>query len=312
MRTTMVNRVAAVVAAAVLGVAGLTGCATSASVTNSVSSAQPCPVGPLSVVATTNVWASVVDQLSGQCANIRTIVSSPSANPHDFAVTAATSAAFADAELVVQNGLGYDAWADKIEASLGQACPPVLDLGQTVGLTPGDNPHIWYSPTYVQQAATAITKALQDALPAAADYFAAQARSFAAALTPYLDEVATIRAKYSGTVIGATETLFVYMAAATGLKLSTPIGFMLAQANDTDPGAADVATFRTQLSDGTDKVLIYNAQTEGGLPDAMMATARQNNVPVVDVTETLTPAGATFQAWQLAQLQTLYTALGGG
>ncbi|MEI8082746.1 MAG: zinc ABC transporter substrate-binding protein [Actinomycetes bacterium] len=301
--------VSALVVAAVASV--LVGCGSSATSSGGSPSAPPCPVSPVSVVVTTNVWGSVVDQLAGQCANVNVIITSAAADPHDFEPTAATSAAFSSAKLIVQNGLGYDSWANRIEASLGGTAPPVLDLGAAVGLKVGANPHIWYSPTYVQQSAAAITDKLKAALPEAATYFQGQASTFQAALGPYLDEVALIKSKAAGTAIGATESLFAYMAQATGLNVTTPAGFMLAQANGTDPSAGDVATFRTQLSDGTDKALIYNTQTQGGLPTAMRQIAVQNNVPVVEVTETLTPEGATFQAWQLAQLQNLYTALGG-
>lgn len=297
------------VAAVVALMLVVAGCSSAQTVSNSQADAGVCPVSAVSVVVTTDVWASVVDQLAGQCANISTIVTSPSADPHEFEATAATSAAFAAAQLVIQNGLGYDSWANKIEASLGDAAPPVLDLGAAVGLKAGDNPHIWYSPTYVQQSAAAITMELKAALPAAAAYFDTAAFSFAAALQPYLTEISAIKSKYSGTVIGATESLFAYMAQATDLRLSTPVGFMNAEANGTDPTASDVATFRRQLSDGTDKVLIYNTQTQGGLPTAMRQLAEQSGVPVVNVTETLSPAGTTFQDWQLAQLQALSTAL---
>ncbi|MGV1037832.1 MAG: metal ABC transporter solute-binding protein, Zn/Mn family [Candidatus Nanopelagicales bacterium] len=273
-------------------------------------SAPACPVSPIEVVVTTNVWGSVADQLAGTCANLNVVITSPTADPHGFEPTAATSAAFAGAKLVVMNGLGYDSWATKITESLGSSAPPVLDLGSAVGLKPGANPHIWYSPDYVERSAKAITEQLSNALPTAKEYFATQAVTFEQALAPYREEVAKIRAAHAGTKIGATETIFVYMADATGLQITTPPGFMRASADDSEPSASDVATFRQQLSNGTDSALIFNAQTAGGLPAQMRATAEQNNVPVVTVTETLTPEGDTFQAWQLRQLQALNSALG--
>lgn len=273
-------------------------------------SAPACPVSPIDVVVTTNVWGSVADQLAGTCANLNVVITNPTADPHEFEPTAATSAAFAGAKLVVMNGLGYDSWATKITESLGASAPPVLDLGQAVGLKTGANPHIWYSPDYVERSAKAITDQLSSALPSAKDYFANQAATFEQALNPYREEVAKIRSAHAGTKIGATETVFVYMADATGLQITTPPGFMRAAADDSEPTASDVATFRQQLSNGTDRVLIFNAQTAGGLPAQMRTTAEQNNVPVVTVTETLTPERDTFQDWQLRQLQELNSALG--
>lgn len=276
-------------------------------------SAQPtapgCPVTPIDIVVTTNVWGNIADQLAGTCANLNVVITSPTADPHDFEPTAATSAAFSSAKFVVMNGLGYDSWATKITDSLGSSAPPVLNLGTAVGLKPGANPHIWYSPDYVESSAKAITEQLSSALPEAKDYFATQAATFEQALTDYRGEVAAIRSAHAGTKIGATETVFVYMADATGLQITTPPGFMRASADDSEPTASDVATFRQQLSDGTDQVLIFNAQTAGGLPAQMRTTAEQNNVPVVTVTETL-PVGDSFQVWQVRQLQALNSALG--
>lgn len=297
-------------AAVAVGVLLLAACGGTA--TESGASDQgACPAEPSKVVVTTNVWGSVVDQLAGECAEVTTIITSPSADPHDFEPTAQTSAAFAAADLAVINGLGYDEWANKILASLGSSAPTTVDLGADVGLKVGDNPHIWYSPTYVQESATAVTSALKGKLPTAATYFDDQGQKFSQALQPYLNEVEAIKTKYSGTPIGSTESIFVYMAEATDLDLTTPPGFMTAIANDSDPPSQDVQSFTEQLSNGTDKALVYNTQTDGGLPDQMRDTAKKNNVPVVDVTETLTPKGASFQDWQLKQLQDLMSALGG-
>ncbi len=122
-------------------------------------------------------------------------------------------------------------------------------------------------------------------------------------------EEAGINSQFKGTKIGATETIFEYMAQATGLVITTPPGFIKAIATESEPSAKDVGTFREQLSNGTDEVLIYNSQTEGGLTSQMRTVAEANNVPVVDVTESLNPSDATFQAWQLAQLELLSSAL---
>ena len=273
--------------------------------------AASCPVTPLKVAVTTNVWGSVVDQLAGACAEVTTLITSPTADPHDFEPTAADSATIAGSAILVINGLGYDAWATKIVSSLGSTQPTVIDLGQVVGLSVGANPHIWYSPDYVAQSAAAITSIFKQKLPSAANQFDSSAGAFKSALGPYRDQVAAIKSKFSGTNIGATESVFDYMAQATGLVVTTPDAFRLAEAKGTDPTAQSVATFSDQLTNGTDKVLIFNTQTQGGLPTQMRQTATNSHVPIVEVTETLTPANATFQEWQLRQLQALWTALGG-
>lgn len=288
----------------------LAACGSSGESQTATSSAAPaCPTTPVNVVVTTNVWGSVVDQLVGTCANVSTVITNSAADPHDFEPTAQTAASFADAQLVVVNGLGYDEWANKIVKSLGNSAPPVLNLGQELGLSTGVNPHIWYSPDYVTRSATNITDQMKTTSPAAAAYFDGQAVTFASALQPYLAKVSSIKEQFKGTKIGATETVFDYMAQATGLVITTPPGFIKAIATESEPSAKDVGIFREQLANGTDQVLIYNSQTEGGLTTQMRSVAEANNVPVVDVTESLNPSTATFQAWQLAQLDSLNAAL---
>ncbi len=295
------------VASIVIAAAMTAACSSQSS--NPSVSATACPVTPLNVTVTTNVWGSVVDQLAGPCAQVTTLLTSQTADPHDFEPSAATSATVAASQVLVMNGLGYDAWATKIVDSLGSQQPTVLDLGTTVGLTIGANPHIWYSPEYVAQSAAAVTALLKQKLPSAAAQFDGAADAFNNALGPYRDQINAIKSRFSGTNIGATESVFDYLAQATGLVITTPDAFRLATAKGTDPTAQSIATFRTQLINGTDKVLIFNTQTAGELPEQLRQVANQANVPIVNVTETLTPQNATFQDWQSRQLQALWSAL---
>ena len=52
-------------------------------------------------------------------------------------------------------------------------------------------------------------------------------------------------------------------------------------------------------------MFVFN--TQNATPDVqhLVRSARAKNIPVTTVTETLTPAGATFQAWQSRQLAAL-------
>lgn len=299
---------AASVAGAIVALA-LLGCAGTADAPSPLGSAGSCPTAPVKVVVTTNVWASVVDQLSGPCAEVVTVVSNPTGDPHDFEPTAATAASFDAADVAVMNGLGYDSWAQRIIESLGSSAPQVVNLGDVVGLRVGDNPHIWYSPMYVVQSAAAVTKVLKSKAPAAAGSFERQSVDFNRALAPYLAAVASIKQRFAGTAIGATESLFDYMAQACELNITTPVGFRNAESSGAEPTPQDVQTFRRQLSDGKDRALVYNLQTDGSLPQQLRAIAIAHDVPVVEITETLVPAGAAFQDWQHAQLNALSGAL---
>ncbi len=54
---------------------------------------------------------------------------------------------------------------------------------------------------------------------------------------------------------------------------------------------------------------MFNSQNATPDVTAQVTAAKKHGIPVVAVTETLSPAGASFQDWQSAQLQALAEAL---
>jgi zinc/manganese transport system substrate-binding protein len=145
--------------------------------------------------------------------------------------------------------------------------------------------------------------------PSDAAYFDQQRAAFTIALKPYSQRLAEIKAKFSGAPIGATESIFVYMATALGLNLISPTEFMNAVAEGNDPPASAVIEFQNQITGKQVKVLIYNVQTATAVTTNIKHLAALADIPVVGVSETLQPESATFQDWQLSQLLALENAL---
>ena len=137
-----------------------------------------CPVAPVSVVATIGPWGSIAEELAGDCAHVTTIVDGSRGDPHDVEPTPADRAAIEDADVVITNGLGYDAWADDALAAASSK-PAVVVAGEVTGQETGANPHAWYDPTIVREAAVAITQALQEASPTEASTVAPDPASLA-------------------------------------------------------------------------------------------------------------------------------------
>jgi zinc/manganese transport system substrate-binding protein len=269
---------------------------------------EPCPTAVVNVIAVENQYGSIVAQLGGQCVRVTSIINDPSADPHEFQTDVRVGKAYQTAALVVQNGLGYDEFSNKIMGTLRQK-PLVITGGDVIGLKPGDNPHLWYHPGYVMRMSQAITDALKQLRPVAGTYFDAQAKEFAATLGPYHALIEEIKQRFAGTPIGATETVFVYMAEAAGLKLVSPPRFMQAVAEGTSPTVRDVATFHEQIQRRAIKVLVYNTQAVSNLTSQLHTMALEVGIPVVGVTETLVPVQDTFQNWQVRQLRELLKAL---
>lgn len=274
------------------------------------SSTASCPVDPVPVVVSVDQWGDIVDQLGGQCADVTTVITGTSVDPHDYEPTAADIAVFTDAKLVVVNGADYDPWADKAVSSTGSSAT-VVDAATVNGVAEGANPHLWYSPDYVFATAAAVTEALKTLSPDAAAYFDTQAAAWTESMKPYTDTIARIKAAHTGATYAATESIFDYLAGALGMVNKTPEGYQNAAAAESDPAPGDVYEFQQALTDGSVDVLMYNTQTEGSIPEQLRASAEGAAVPVVDVTETVAPGFSTFEAWQVAQLDALEAALAG-
>jgi zinc/manganese transport system substrate-binding protein len=93
------------------------------------------------------------------------------------------------------------------------------------------------------------------------------------------------------------------------LNLITPDAFLTAISEGGDPGAGDKAVVDRQIASKAVKVFVFNSQNATPDVQRLVDLARATGIPVVTVTETLTPAGATFQDWQTRQLEALQAAL---
>jgi zinc/manganese transport system substrate-binding protein len=263
----------------------------------------------LQVIAGENFWGTIAAQLGGSHVSVTSIVSNPNTDPHEYESSATDARAFATADYVVLNGAGYDAWAGKLLSANPNRNRMVFTVADLLNKKPGDNPHFWYNPDWVDTVADKITADYRALDSADAAYFTQQREALATALKPYHDAIAQIHAGSSGVPVGSTESIFVYMAQALGLNLISPPEFMQAISEGIDPPAQTVAQFQDQISHRQIKVLIYNTQTSTPITDNLKQMATRNGIPVVGISETVQPATATFQDWQTKQLAALKAAL---
>ena len=266
--------------------------------------------GPVQVVAAENFWGSIAAQVGGSHVHVTSIIVDPNADPHSYEPTAADARTVVDAQYVIVNGAGYDPWADKLLQVNPASRRKELTVGDFNGKHEGDNPHMWSNPDYVTAVANKIRDDLKALDPADAAAFDQSAGTFlTTGLKQYQDLITAIKARYSGTPVGATESIFSYLAPALGLNLITPYSYLKAVSEGQDISAADEATIEQQINQKQIKVLIYNSQNTPNNIQALINRARANHIPVATITETLTPANASFQDWQSAQLQGIQTAL---
>jgi zinc/manganese transport system substrate-binding protein len=302
--------VLAALAAAACSTSSSSGSDTSGSDASGSASAGSGSGRTIRVVAAENFWGSIASQLGGSHVQVTSVISNPDADPHDYEPTAADARTVAAARYTIVNGVGYDTWADKLLSANPTAGRTGLNIGDLVGIKPGGNPHRWYSPTDVHQVIERITADYKKIDPAdAADFDTLKATFETRTLGTYNQLVAGIKAKYAGTAIGASESIVSPLADGLGLRMLTPYSFLSAISEGTDPTAHDKALIDRQIKDKRIKVYVYNSQN--ATPDVrqQVKEAEAAGIPVATVTETLTPAGASFQDWQVRQLQGLQQAL---
>ncbi|HZC31052.1 MAG TPA: zinc ABC transporter substrate-binding protein [Gaiellaceae bacterium] len=265
---------------------------------------------PIHVTAAENFWGSIAAQLGGDRVQVTSLITNPATDPHAYEPTAADARTLAGSKLVIVNGIGYDPWAPKLLAANPVKGRVVLTVGDLVGIKPGGNPHRWYSPANVQQVIDAIVADYKQLDPQDAAYFNHQRAIFETrGLAQYEAEIAAIRKRYAGTPVGASESIFAPLAQALGLKLITPYSFLKAISEGTDPTAQDKATVDRQVAKKQIKIWVYNSQNSTPDVQRLTSAAQKQHIPVATITETLTPASATFEQWQVAQLRALRAAL---
>ena len=270
----------------------------------------PAFADPVKVVAAENFYGDMASQIGGANVAVTSILSNPDDDPHLFEASPETAKALSDAKVVIVNGVDYDPWMEKLLSAHKAPDRKEIIVARLVGHKPGDNPHLWYDPAYMKAAAKALVADLIAVDPAhKADYEQGEAK-FLDSLKPLDDKIATMHKSYAGQPITASEPVFGYQAGLIGLKVHNE-KYALAVMNNAEPTPSEVAAFENDLKGKKVKAMLYNAQASEPAVGKLVQLAKDNNIPVVGVSET-EPPNSTYQDWMMGQLNALDKALSGG
>ncbi len=269
--------------------------------------------GVVSVVAAENEYGSVAAQIGGRYVHVVSIESNPNTDPHSYEVSPNVAGEVSNAGLVVQNGVGYDSYMDRLEAASPNSNRKVIVVQQVLGLPPSTpNPHLWYDPRTMPAVARVMADDLASLDPAHASTFRANVSRFDASLNPWLQAIAAFKAKYGGTKAATTEPVADDLLSAMGIDNLTPFQFQADIMNGTDPTAQDVALENGFFSRHTVKLFAYNQQVVSSLTESIRGNAQAAGVPVVGVYETMPVPGYDYQSWMLAETQAVRKAVADG
>jgi zinc/manganese transport system substrate-binding protein len=292
-----------------LGVA-LLASACSSSSPSSASGSSGSSGSKIVAVGAENEYADVLAQVGGKYVQASAIMSNPNTDPHTFEASASVARTVSAAQLVVQNGVGYDTFMNTIENAAPSSSRKVITVQNLLGLpTDTPNPHLWYKPVTMPAVADAVAADLAALQPSHASYFKANAAAFISSLTAWNNAIAAFKAKYANTPVATTEPVADYMLQAVGADNMTPWALQADIMNGTDPSAQDVATQRSLFTQHKVKVFLYNQQVTDSLTESFITLAQQNGIPVVGVYETMPVPGYDYQSWMLAEVQALQKAV---
>ena len=294
----------------ILAAASAVGVALLASACSSAAGTTHAAAGVIVAVGAENEYANVIAQVGGKYVQASAIMSNPNTDPHTFEASPSVARTVSEAQLVVQNGVGYDTFMNTIENAAPNSARKVIVVQNLLGLpdsTP--NPHLWYKPSTMPAVANAIAADLAAIQPSHASYFKANAAAFTTSLAAWNHAIAAFKAKYPGTPVATTEPVADYMLEAAGADNLTPFAFQADVMNGTDPSAQDVAVERSLFTQHKVKVFVYNQQVTDTLTQSFITLAQQNSIPVIGVYETMPVPGFDYQSWMLAEVQDLQKAV---
>jgi zinc/manganese transport system substrate-binding protein len=276
--------------------------------------------GKIKVVASTNVWGSVVQAVGGDAVEVKALLADPSADPHSYESKPADAALVKDAKLVVFNGGGYDDFFAKLITSDATKKVEAFPLREhdhaeqtSTSATPDAdghdhsvNEHVWYDLHTVRAVAEAAANELGAIAPDKKTTFEKNTADFSAKLEELEKKVDGIG---KGKKVAATEPIAHYLLDETGAEDVTPEAFSKAIEEESDVPAAALAEMNKLVEGKQINVLVENTQTENQVTKQVVEKAKTAGVPVVQVTETL-PAGVTgYLDWMSKQVDALAQAL---
>ncbi|HSZ03598.1 MAG TPA: zinc ABC transporter substrate-binding protein [Solirubrobacteraceae bacterium] len=266
--------------------------------------------GRIVAVAAENEYANVIEQIGGRYVKVTAIESNPNTDPHTFEASPSVAQTVSAASVLIENGVGYDTWMEKIESASPSSSRKVINVQHLLGLPDSTrNPHLWYKAETMPAVVKALVSDLSALQPAHAAYFQENAAKFEESLKPWYAAVAKFKAAYPNTPVATTEPVGDYMLEAVGANNMTPFTLQAAIMNGTDPAPQDVTLQNGLFTGHKVKVFVYNQQVTDTLTNSFRELALKEGIPVVGVYETMPVPGYDYQTWMLAEVQALEKAV---
>jgi ABC-type Zn uptake system ZnuABC Zn-binding protein ZnuA len=275
----------------------------------------------LVVVVTHSILGDLVHQVGGAAIELQVLVG-PGADSHSFEPGAADSVLLARADVIVENGLGFEGWLDGLVAASGSRAARIVAAEGVAPLVAGAaggsagelDPHVWWDVENAMSMVGAVRDGLVAADPANAAGYRDRAERYLQELrqldAEIVRQVATIPPAQRKLV--TSHDTFAYFARRYGFEVvGTALGAATTEA--AEPSAAAMARLVQEIrAAGVPALFAENV----GNPDLIERIADEAGVALGPTlyTDALGPpgsAGDTYVKMMRANVAALSAALGG-
>ncbi len=256
------------------------------------------------IVASTDVYGNLAQTIGGDTVTVTSLIAGASRDPHSFEASAQDQLAVNKADVVIENGGGYDPFVDTLLAASGSTAT-VISVAELVHLPEGANEHLWYDFGAMNDFAKKLADTLTILSPDNSDTYASNYATLSSELQSLTSTVTGIS---DGQGVAVTEPVPLYLLEAAGLVNRTPAAFTEAIEEGSDVPPAALQQTLALFTSGAVVLLAYNDQTASPETERVSAAAEAAGIPVVKFTETL-PDGQTYLSWMTSNIAALAAAL---
>jgi zinc/manganese transport system substrate-binding protein len=280
------------------------------------------------IVATTNVWADVAQQVAGDNFEVVALISDPAQDPHSYEASARDQLAVAESSLFIMNGGGYDDFALTLASAAGVEPFNVYEVHEADHANHAEeghahteeghteeghahaeeghteeghahehahdgSDHIWYDFHVVEKISTVLAAEFAKLQPESSEEFTANAAAFQADLAA----LETRRDSLAGELsYFEAHPLASLLFKDLGYTNVTPEGFAAAEEAELEPSVAIVAEAEALIASGTLGFIAVNEQVTSQTMDSLRSKAEAASIPVLELQELLPPE-TSYQDW---------------
>jgi zinc/manganese transport system substrate-binding protein len=316
----LIKKVAATFGLLVLASASLTSC-----------SATPADTSKPTIVATTNVWANVAEQIAGDNFVVTALITDPAQDPHSFEASARDQLAVSESSIFIINGGGYDEFAEVLATAAKVVPFNVYELHEgehgaehsEEHTEEGDHSaeegheeghedehahdgsdHTWYDLHVAELTAELLAAKMSELQPENAEEFTANAQSFAADIAALEERISAFGVNLSYFEAHPLATLLFNELGFTNL---TPEGFAKAEEAGLEPSVKIMSDATGLIEQKKIGFLAVNRQVTSASLERLKKLAEENGIAVLTFDELLGD-GQSYQDWFAAVLTELEAA----